>query len=844
MAGPHARIPAAIALAATLAMLLASVHASDGGRELLAADACAASDSPTSSYAMTFAGEASAEPSSLCFRVWTDKPCNATDRCCLTGAKKPPKFRSMVLTPASSSCASKDMQKLMRWTVGDARPKKAVVDGATITVKLSKLPTTGGLVCVQLPVNSSIRCENLEELCGTSLTCKVQLLTRPFKKDADSPRGACCKNEQIAKTVCDKPDQFWPGPPFTTCVNCTSIHPSCVRCNATAGCTECSEPYPMVSDGSCRDPYLCAPSQFYDKAAGYCRPCTLIDPDCATCVEDPIPTCKTCQWGLIMQNGTCVAPQCAPDQYLNLTDGACGNCSELAPECISCSTTPPRVCKACTPGLYPDYQTRTICVDEYGCLPDQYWDDTVGWCEYCTNIDPDCATCDEDPAPHCKTCKGGLTVQNGTCVAPQCAPGQFLSNGTCRNCAELDPECVACTSTTVPQLCRTCAPGFKPQYPAKCERECPSNQYADVFNECKPCTDFHPLCEACSALGCNKCGGGLAPVNSTGCGNYTCPAGDYLTPEGCRGCQFVLTRYCTECFLDAKKGPRCTNCELPYTLQNGTCVPPIGGCTDYEYYDPSDRLCYPCSGLDPDCLTCTKADGCTQCTAKLPVNNGTCFPEQCAPDEYLNLNTSTCDNCSNRIPHCISCASAITKCKECEEGFVPGGSYGDICEPVIPECFIGFYLAANNTCQPCTDFDLNCIQCDLQRKCFLCRPGLVPDGKGGCGLPDCKPGEYPAPSGCVSCTNFDLQCTSCTITPSGLEVCLVCQPPYTLNTFGRCANCGPDEYAGLDGCVPCTDIDPNCSKCDIGASGFAECLKCAQPYTLDEFGRCVDTTAP
>ncbi|GBF87744.1 hypothetical protein Rsub_00455 [Raphidocelis subcapitata] len=135
-----------------------------------------------------------ASPTNVCFKISVDGACaDATANCCLGAEDPAPKLRQLIVTPpAGSTCAQKGANKKVKWTVG-GKPKTANVGDGSIKVPLSKLPPTGGDVCVDFSGSTDAACNDINGLCGTD-GCNLLVFTKRVKKQPNPPGEdkSCC----------------------------------------------------------------------------------------------------------------------------------------------------------------------------------------------------------------------------------------------------------------------------------------------------------------------------------------------------------------------------------------------------------------------------------------------------------------------------------------------------------------------------------------------------------------------------------------------------------------------------------------------------------------------------
>ncbi|GBF89554.1 hypothetical protein Rsub_02272 [Raphidocelis subcapitata] len=289
-----------LAVAATLV-----VAVSGQDRHLLAQTSCSGSSGLTGNATSYSADPVSGSGNgTICFKVSANAPCDNNQTCCLAAGDKHPKLKFLILKPpAGSTCAQKELRKLVKWTVAGGKPKKAITDGSVIKVKIAKLdPVNGGLVCVDLSASGSDGCKNNENLCKGG-KCDMQLLTGKFKKNKDAKRGDCCSSVAAGGNTVP-----------SLCLNITCPAPT--ECESAGGvCDEatglCGAPTikpngTSCSNGTCQGGVCtprctgvtCPPPTECESAGGVCDAATgvcgapTIKPNGTTCSNG------TCQGGV------------------------------------------------------------------------------------------------------------------------------------------------------------------------------------------------------------------------------------------------------------------------------------------------------------------------------------------------------------------------------------------------------------------------------------------------------------------------------------------------------------------------------------------------------------------
>lgn len=192
-----------------------------------------------------------------------------------------------------------------------------------------------------------------------------------------------------------------------------------------------------------------------------------------------------------------------------------------------------------------------------------------------------------------------------------------------------------------------------------------------------------------------------------------------------------IVPFCTTCAVAAT----CDVCDPSYYLQANTCsscAAAIVGCVtcdfnavslqvecsvcDTAYTLTAPTTCSLCSGLVPNCATCTFVTPTTTCNS-------------CASGYYLL--TNVCSTCASAVPNCATCSynsvSLQAECSACAATYVlTTPTTCALCSSFVPNCISctyaaptatcnacapGFYLSPTQTCMPCTTNFANCALC-------------------------------------------------------------------------------------------------------------------------------------
>lgn len=296
---------------------------------------------------------------------------------------------------------------------------------------------------------------------------------------------------------------------------------------------------------------------------------------------------------------------CIELHYLNPETKSCMQCDE---SCIkSCSGATSSDCEECKEGW--ERSDNGTCVDLDECSIDK---DKCKGSTYCVNeigsfsckeCDPSCDGCTGSTGEDCIACNTGYELINGSCSDidecvkdnVSCTTGTFcmntLGNYSCEAC---DASCADGCSSSGPESCNSCAPGYKfgedNKLGCQDEDECVTGNSSCITGEycinsigsytCKKC---HKHCKS-SCVGssidqCSDCAKGYT-LNSTttlGCVDFdecassdsVCEAGQYCVNKigyfKCKQCH----KSCEICHSSGSRS--CISCSSGYTMKEGKC---------------------------------------------------------------------------------------------------------------------------------------------------------------------------------------------------------------------------------------------------------------------------------
>uniref|UniRef100_A0A3B5KST8 Proprotein convertase subtilisin/kexin type 5 n=1 Tax=Xiphophorus couchianus TaxID=32473 RepID=A0A3B5KST8_9TELE len=556
------------------------------------------------------------------------------------------------------------------------------------------------------------------------------------------------------------------------------------------------------------------PSGFFRDDRKRCKKCSSM---CETCVGSRSDQCISCRTGyhLIEGSNTCAA-NCADGFYLD-NSNICRRCQE---NCKRCSAS--NICTECKPGmsylsnifclkkmmclLGTGIEACTKCADDYlledwrcvlTCSPGYYLSEQTsdnGQVQrFCKKCDNSCFECLGPGELNCSSCNSGYNLEAGTCVVSTvCKDGEYLSKqGTCHLC---DISCLQCTGPES-EACTVC-PDTRLKPFSRKRHQCRVHVFrlfvvSHVLCVCLHACVFHQLLLPMKALISF-----FSRFNPDRLGEprylfqnqcrEACPEGFFHSAMMC--CE-PCPAECVVCTA----ADRCVQCSSRYRLRNGHCVQ-----LEYEASDDDQRDCLPCDEgckkLSSDCSFITVV----QLQALTLMPNFLCcrFDADChqsCPDwTYEVKETMMCSSCDD--PVCRVCDQS--QCYWCEDGFyVSEGECVDHCQE-------GYFMdKESQECEPCHRECRSCggpgsDSCDSCEDGFTLKNGECLDGKQ---LATCPEGQFKNSASCNSKHFLTLNHTCVSRCPSGT---------FGNKTSGQCDPC-------LSGCVVCQEAQA-CQRCLTG----------------------------
>ena len=677
-------------------------------------------------------------------------------------------------------------------------------------------------------------------------------------------------------------------------ISCHSLH-DCLTCNRTGKCTSCIDPeyygdrcsyyckycsdHLCEMNGTCVDQINpCPDPQFYGKDCH--KSCKDIDVNCYTCYRNE--TCSKCLntsfYGVNCTtpcfncfnktcdiNGICTEKEldCEDNTFYgekcdipcNITNEYCETCNKNG-KCYTCKnkgvwgencTTP---CENC-----PQYECENngTCVNQIDdCIYNNYTGESCD--ESCTDINDNCLYCNRKR--ECTECLNRTQFGDKCNISCENCPG---NPGYCNNSGICDNQNDPCddksfTGANCSVLC-----SVKYNNCETCDRD-------NICFECKNKTKFGNFCEE-SCENCpypSSCNiSGICDNQDALCIDYNYTGPNCSVPcsvinDNCKLCN--RERVCLECVNRTKYGEvcdePCNNCPGNESLcdVDGICDDLESLCINNSY--TGDNCSVLCSQKYNNCLECDRNNTCLLCDNQTfygPTCEDECFncPDTCDIDGICLDNTTLCDNasftgndcsklCSEKYSNCFKCSRNNT-CFECYDQRKFGGDCEQSCErcPGYPGCYNnGTCYDSNTTCNddsftgeecstPCTDKYPQCKRCERDNTCIEC------DNKTYYG------------------ETCEERCYNCPGNPGYCYLNGTCEDDSS--------PCDDDTQSGHNCSIACSDVHPNCLRCDrdfrciecnnksfYGDNCTAECFNC--PGNTDELcninGTCFDSDSP
>lgn len=287
----------------------------------------------------------------------------------------------------------------------------------------------------------------------------------------------------------------------------------------------------------------------------------------------------------------------------------------------------------------------------------------------------------------------------------------------------------------------------------------------------------------------------------------------------CRTCDSGNLTRCLSCYSD----PLLVASQTLFQSNNYTCV---GLCSDQEYLNSTDQVCYSCSASA--CSNCVNNSlTCTSCPALqyLLALTHNCY-SLCPMGYFPSTPTMTCSGCTLSL-NCFTCSNELN-CTSCAS---PLYYYVGQC---VANCStVSTNTYPNSTSQLCQTCPTSCLVCAYSTaftnsiSCSTCSSSFLFDNY-QCVSSCITAGTIPNPLGtaCVACDQSCLTCITTTLN------CLSCNTTSLYKYFylNRCLSiCTsgfyPDDTLFL--CLPCKSPCQTCMN-----SSRTYCLSCLPEFSF------------
>ena len=622
----------------------------------------------------------------------------------------------------------------------------------------------------------------------------------------------------------------------STCLKCIDVIENCDKCSQTNStlCTKCLNNYYFnIIDNSC---ISCSPESYPNMfiSGEFCEPCSKAIGNCLKC-EGNVSECSVCQEGFFLfEDKKCHS--CNETINMVVINSTCVNCTNLIENCDECSDT--SLCLKCKNGLYLD-QNENKCLN---CSNVSYPNMFVSgnFCEPCSKAIENCINC-EGNQNECSLCKEGWSLSlDKKCgnLEDKCISANMLKvNLTCQNCSDIIENCDECLNST---MCTKCFNNFYFDKTVNICINCSNESYPDRFiygRFCELCSSAIENCIKCDKENeCSLCKEGWSLSLDKKCEkleNQCISANMIKVNLTCQNCSIIIEN-CEEC----SNSTMCTKCLNNFYFDKALniCI----NCSNESYPDRFiyGQFCELCSSVNENCINCDNENECTLCKEGWSLSlDKKCekLEDQCIFPNMVKIN-STCLKCSDILENCDECLNSTT-CSKCLNNF-----YFNVSNNICINCSNVSYpdqFISGQFCQLCSAAIENCISCDDENKCSLCKEGFSLSVDKKCEqLQDLCTSQSSVilNSKCVNCSDIIENCDEC----SNSTFCTKCLNNFYFNIIDNsCINCSnesyPDHYISGQFCQVCSAALENCLKCNGNEN---ECSICKDGFSLSVDKKC------
>ncbi|KAL4489343.1 hypothetical protein ABPG72_018998 [Tetrahymena utriculariae] len=498
--------------------------------------------------------------------------------------------------------------------------------------------------------------------------------------------------------------------------------------------------------------------------------------------------------------------------------------------CDQCSTpNDPNGCISCQQGSYLSSQNQCLSCDQ-SCLSCQ---NSSNFCTGCPNgyqlneknhcIIPQCSQ-------GCQTCN----LQNNSVVCISCNDQYYLDEN--KKCQACQFPCQACVGSA--NSCTSCLDQnsyvlnlSNNTCQLKCQSNCSSCNYNNGQISCSLCNPGYYI----DIIGnCQQC---IYPCSSCKISASTCISciDNYIFVESNNQCSPICDSSCKTC-SSPKSSQSCLSCfDGAFLDNNNQCQKCISPCQNCDQKGSKCLSCLQNYTFNATQNTCQPIcdSSCNLCS--LPMNSQSCL--SCFDGFYLSNNQ--CLPCQSP---CSTCQISSNNCLACLKDYIyqqQTNSCSPICDnsckacnlpknrSSCQQCYDGFYLNNNNSCQICQPPCQNCVQ--NANTCSSCIQNYTLNVSQNSCSPICDQScltcnQPNNSSACLSCIDgfylFQNQCLNC------LSPCATC-----LTSSSNCLSC-IENYTFIQSQNNCTpNCDPSCKTCS-SQNNNQSCLSCNDGFYL------------
>ncbi|SCV74659.1 BQ2448_7688 [Microbotryum intermedium] len=512
---------------------------------------------------------------------------------------------------------------------------------------------------------------------GKCLPCGANALTCDTKGAAIT----CAANTYVSAgacvTVC--PTRTFADNTLGTCVACgtgalTCSSPTIAK---TCGLDQYNNQLYLLN-GRCAPASACPTWSFPDPSSQKCIQCTSLFPGSLTCNAKGALSCGQTSGGkqlfLTLTQNCVEAAQCVVGTYPDTSRGECVACSDGVTSCTGLGASQALTCGTSSQNVLLFFDPSTSCVSQ--CPTKSYPVPSSSSCVKCDDGDDACTGNGDGTALVCGINSLGrqtyLSPTNDCVEASKCGQiGAYYPDDSLKACVSCDEGELACTAdgfgaaTKCGKLPATGEQLYLFQGDCYTGPNCPQGTFVNgADNTCTSCPAGVLLCDAIDNA--NLCAPSLNGqtlfMNAGSCVTTDkCPLGTYGKPGPfvCASC-LELDSHAKQCDINN----RATLCFPGWwaRLSDGVCVT-RSGCDSSFYINDGPRTCTPCERIQHMSTTCTATQA-TSCKPGSYLLNGVCLSSCPVPGYFQEDASWSCVPCGSLFAHATMCdRSSLYACE-------------------------------------------------------------------------------------------------------------------------------------------------------------------------------------